>query len=87
MEANEILREHIFKIIKNQIKNNDPPETMATYKRLISLGYDGFTGKQYLAQCLAVEIYHSMKFKIPFNKERYIRHLKALPQEPFDDQE
>ncbi|MDB5013807.1 MAG: hypothetical protein JWQ25_2009 [Daejeonella sp.] len=87
MEVNTVLRDQILKIIKNQIKANDPPETKATYKRLISLGYDDFTAKQYLGQCVAVELFNILKLKVPFNKEQYIRNLKALPKEPFDDKE
>lgn len=87
MEPNKVLRDQIFKIIKTQIKNNDPPETKENYNRLISLGYDDFVAKQYLGQCLAVELFDMMKLKRMFDKDRYIKNLNALPLEPFDDEE
>ena len=31
METNEILRKQIFEIIKNQMKDNEPPETNKTF--------------------------------------------------------
>ena len=31
METNEKLRDEIFKVINNQIKDNNPPETKETY--------------------------------------------------------
>jgi hypothetical protein len=34
METNEVLREQIFEIIKNQLRDNNPPETKAAYDRL-----------------------------------------------------
>ncbi|MDD2636415.1 MAG: hypothetical protein PHW82_13065 [Bacteroidales bacterium] len=34
IEINETLREQIFEIIKNQLRDNDPPETKITYDRL-----------------------------------------------------
>lgn len=84
METNEILREQIFEIIKNQIRDNDPPETKITYNRLIKNGFDDFQARQLTGQCLAVELFDVMKFGKPYNNERYIQNLLALPKEPFD---
>lgn len=84
METNEILREQIFEIIKNQLKDNDPPETKSTYDRLIKNGFDDFQTRQMIGQCLAVELFDVMKHRKPYNNERYIKNLKALPKEPFD---
>jgi hypothetical protein len=42
MKAKERRREMIFEIVMNQIKNNDPPETNLTYKRLIDLGLERY---------------------------------------------
>jgi len=84
MKANLKLREDIFNIIDKQIKSNDPPETALTYKRLKNEGFDDFTIKQMIGQCVAVEIYNVMKFKKPFDKDRYLKNLDKLPKEPFD---
>jgi hypothetical protein len=85
MEVNEKLREQIFEIIKNQLKDNNPRETKTTYDRLRSQGYDDFETKQMIGQCLAVELFDVLKLGNPYNNERYIKNLKALPKEPFDD--
>ena len=45
METNEILRKQIFEIIENQLKDNDHPETKASYDRLIKSGFDAFQTK------------------------------------------
>lgn len=84
METNDRIREQIFEIIKNQIRDNDPPETKATYDRLRKLGYDDFKTRQLIGQCLTVELFDVMKFGKPYNNERYIKNLKELPKEPFD---
>ena len=84
METNEELREKIFEIIKNQLKDNDPPETKATFDRLRKQGFDDFQTRQLIGQCIAVELFDIFKFGKPFNNERYIKNLKALPEEPFD---
>lgn len=84
METNELLREQIFEIIKNQLKDNDPPETKATYDRLQKQGFDDFQTRQMIGQCLAVELFDVMKYGKPYNNERYIKNLLALPKEPFE---
>jgi hypothetical protein len=85
MKPNLRARESIFQIIDNQIKNNDPPETAMTFKRLKKEGFDDFTVKQLIGQCVAVEIYDMLKNKRPFDKERFINHLNKLPEEPFEE--
>ena len=58
MKTNLKLRKEIFKIIENQIENNDPPETIKTFDKLKSQGYNDFEVKQLIGQCVAVEIYN-----------------------------
>ncbi len=84
METNEILRERIFEIVDNQIKDNDPPETKMSYDRLRKLGFDDFQTRQMIGQCIAVELYKVIKFKKPYDNKRYIENLIKLPKEPFD---
>lgn len=84
METNKKIREQIFEIIKNQLRDNDPPETKATFDRLRKQGFDDFQTRQMIGQCLAVELFEVMKFGKPYNNARYIKNLLALPKEPFD---
>ena len=84
MKSNEIVREQIFEIIKNQIASNKPPETKQTLKRLINLGYSDLDARRLIGQCLAVELFDVLKHKKPYNNDRYVSHLKKLPEEPFD---
>ncbi len=84
MKKNLKAREIIFTIIDNQIKNNDPPDTLKVFNKLKSQGYSEFETKQLIGQCVAVEIYNMMKYKKPSDNERYIRNLNNLPKEPFE---
>lgn len=84
MESNEIVREQIFEIIKNQRHDNNPIETNQTYERLIGLGYNDLETNQLIGQCVAVEIFNILKYKKPFDKKRYVKNLKQLPNEPCD---
>jgi hypothetical protein len=87
MESNEIIRQQVLEIIKNQIKLNTPPETKHTLKRLVDLGYTDQHARMLIGQCLAVELFSVLKLKKPFDNDRYVSNLKKLPEEPFDDQE
>jgi hypothetical protein len=84
METNEILRNQIFEIIKNQLKDNNPPETKITLDRLRSQGFDDSQARQMIGQCISVELFQIMKTSEPYNNVRYIKNLKKLPKEPFD---
>ncbi|WP_289054745.1 hypothetical protein [Carboxylicivirga marina] len=84
MEVNEELREQIFEIVNNQLTNDDPPETKLTYDRLVNQGFDDFQTRQLIGQCLVVELFDVLKYKKPYNNERYVKSLKALPKEPFE---
>lgn len=84
METNDVLRKQIFEIIENQLRDSDPPETKTTYDRLIKDGFDKLQTKQMIGNCLAVEIFDVMKHQKPYNNERYVKNLQALPKEPFD---
>lgn len=85
MESNEIVRKQIFGIIKNQLKDNNPPETKEALKRLKGLGYSDLDAKKFIGQCIAVELFNIMKYKKPFDLLRYTSNLNKLPEEPFDD--
>ena len=85
MESNEIVREQIFEIIKNQIKSNNPPETKETFDRLKEIGYSDNDAQKLIGQCVAIELFDVLKHKKPFDELRYISNLKKLPEEPFDD--
>lgn len=84
MKSGEILRKQVFEIIDNQLKANDPPETKLTYDRLRKKGFNDYQTKQYIGQCVIVELFDVLKDGKSFDNERYVRNLQALPKEPFD---
>ena len=81
-ETNPLLGEEMNKVVRNQIRQNDPPETKQTYDRLIKEGYPKEEVMRQLAVVVGAEIYDVMKNKEPFNQERYIKRLNDLPMEP-----
>jgi hypothetical protein len=83
MKTNDPLKNQIFEIVENQIRENDPKETKITYERLIELGYSKTESKQFISQCMAIELLDVLEHKKPFNETRYVNNLKGLPKEPF----
>ena len=81
-ETNPLLGEEMKKVVRNQIRQNDPPETKQTYDRLIKEGFPKDEVMRQLALVVAAEIYDVTKNKEPFNQERYIKRLNDLPKEP-----
>ncbi len=71
-----------LEVVDNQLRENNPPETKETLERLMAEGYSVERAKELIAQVVAVESYAVMKTKTTFNRERFVRNLMALPQEP-----
>ncbi len=81
-KTNPRLRAAFLEVVDNQLRNNDPPETKETFKRLITEGHTAQEAKELIAQAVVVEAYVVMKHNTPYNQERFVRNLKALPEEP-----
>jgi len=80
-ETNEFLGEEMKNVVKNQIRQNEPPETKQTYDRLLKEGFPEEEVIRMLAKVVTAEIYDVMKSEKPFNQERFIRRLQNLPDE------
>ena len=83
-KSNPHLKESLMDVVDNQIRNDDPPETRQTFNRLISQGISEEDAKIYIGQAVCVEIWDIKWNRKEFNKERFIRNLKRLPEEPIE---
>ncbi len=79
-----VLKETIAQVIRQQIQDGDPPETKATFDRLCQEGHSAQEAYRLLGCVLAAEIYEFGKEKRGFDRERYVRHLAALPRLPWE---
>ncbi len=82
METNEILKKQILSVVRNQIKDNNPPQTKQALKRLMDLGYSENDSEIFIAQCVAVELFNTFKNEEDFNEKRFIDNLNNLPEYP-----
>lgn len=81
-KANPYLKAAFMEVVDNQIASNDPPETRQTLDRLTSQGISKQDARIYIGQAVCVEVWDIMKNKKEFNRERFVRNLKNLPEEP-----
>lgn len=86
-EDGQIAGEAIVEAVENQIRDDDPPETKRTLKRLMASGESRENAIRYIACALSVEVFEALKNQTPYNEARYIKNLSALPRLPFDDEE
>jgi hypothetical protein len=72
------LQGHIFEVIDNQIRDNNPKCTNEVFKKLIGLGYEENIAKKMIGAILVVELYNVLKNEELFNEERYSNNLHEL---------
>lgn len=82
VDSRENLQKAIDEIITNQLRENDPPELKKNMDRLIKLGWSSDQAHKLVAQCVILELFQVFKESEEFNRDRYIRNLNALPNEP-----
>jgi hypothetical protein len=81
-KTNPHLKAAFMEVVDNQIRDNNPPETRETLDRLISQGISKEDARIYIGQAVCVEVWDIMRNQKEFNRERFVRNLKNLPEEP-----
>ena len=86
MNDPEALRSMIFDVINNQIRDGTPPETKATYDRLLAEGYPKEEVMKYIACVVSLEIFSVVNEGHTYDEQGYVAALKALPRLPWDEE-
>ena len=74
----------IFDVINNQIRDGTPPETKATYDRLLAEEYPEEEVMKYIGSVVSSEIFSVVKEGRTYDEQRYVAVLRALPRLPWD---
>jgi hypothetical protein len=77
----------ILEVLDNQLRDGDPPETRATLDRLLARGTEKDEARRLIACVIAAEMFEVMKTSSPFDRERFVARLNALPELPWSDDE
>ena len=83
--ANPQLGAAILEIVDTQLRDRTPPETHATFERLIGLGYTPEGARQLLAHVVVREIFMVMARGESYNAARFVAALHRLPALPDDE--
>lgn len=73
------MRQAIYDILDNQLRDNDPPETRLTLNRLRVLGYSKEEAREMIAYAIAREIYEVMQGG-KFDRVGFVANLDRLPK-------
>ncbi len=82
-DAGEAFQEQLLEVVNEQMDNNDPPETAATFKRLLNADFSHLEAKMLIAQCVSFEMISVVTEGKPFNLKRFITNLNKLPKVDF----
>jgi len=85
LKTKTLLRETILKVVDEQMRALDPPQTKATYDRLIEEGCCDEEARELIAVVVTCEIYDVSKRNEPFNEERFVMALDQLPVLPWEE--
>jgi hypothetical protein len=69
----------MHEIVANQLWDDEPPETWQTARRLLALGYERHDVLHMLGSAVAGELWHVTHEGVPFDHERFVGALDALP--------
>jgi hypothetical protein len=75
------VRDAFLDTVMNQLETGDPPETKATYDRLIAEGHPRNHALQLIAAALRIEMNRMMADATPFDNERYAELLAKIKKE------
>ena len=78
----EMVRRQMLEVVENQLRDNDPPETRATLHRLVAEGHSTSEAKRLIACVVVAEMFHVMKDRQPYDRDRFVAGLRALPELP-----
>ena len=78
-ESRKRLNSAILEIVDNQLRDEDPPQTKATYARLVKQGYSDQEARNLIGCAVTTEIYDVLKQSKPYNDKRFLKALRRLP--------
>ena len=80
---NPMLQATLSDVLDTQLRDGDPPETRATFTRLLGEGVEEKESRRLIGCVIAAEIFAVMKSKKSFDRERFVGRLETLPEMPW----
>ena len=80
----DVVRAAMFRVVDNQLRDGEPPETKQTLDRLVAEGHSQSEARRLIAAVVASEIFEVLKRKRPYDRAGYVAALQRLPKMPWD---
>jgi len=77
------LKRAILEVVKTQLRESDPPETRQTLERLRRQGFSEQEALKLIGYVAAGEVFTVLKEGRPYDKQKYLADLQALPTLPW----
>ena len=74
-----------MEVVRNQLRDGEPPETRATLDRLMAEGHPREQALELILGVVSSEIVDILNQGEPFNESRFVAALRALPRLPWDE--
>ena len=81
MSSDKTVRDAFLDTVLSQLEDGDPPQTKATYERLIAEGHPRNHALQLIAAALREEMNRMMSEATPFDTGRYAALLAKIKEE------
>jgi hypothetical protein len=81
MSSDKTVRDAFLETVLAQVESGDPPQTKATYERLIAEGHPRNHALQLIAAALRVETNRMLSEATPFDNRRYAALLAKIQEE------
>ena len=82
-QPDQRLKRAILEVVKTQLRENDPPETKQTLERLLQQGFTEQEALKLIGYVAAGEVFAVLKEGRPYDKQKYLAALQALPTLPW----
>jgi hypothetical protein len=76
--TNPSLKATILEVVENQLRENTPPETQQTLKRLLAAEYTRQRAVELIGSAVVEEIWQMLQERKPFDRARYKALLDKL---------
>ena len=81
MSSDKTVRDAFLETVMSQLESGEPPQTQATYDRLIAEGNSRNHALQLIAAALRVETNRMLSEATPFDNDRYAALLAKIKDE------
>ena len=79
--TNPHLKAAILEVVENQLRENNPPETLQTFEQLLATGYSRQEAIEMIGSAVIGEIWAVLKENKPYDAVRYRAALEKVLEE------